>query len=94
MSIKRLIFISSIAEADIFLGSARPGDLCIALTPRARSYLLKNGVVAEDTTRYFTNTSHENALIRSKEIVGWIRDRAGLSGASDNIASAYNDMLV
>ena len=49
------------------------GVCVLALHPEARAYLKKKGILHFDTTQFFNRESHQNLLLKSNEIINWIR---------------------
>ncbi len=74
----KIIFFSEISEVKEYIRCCgiEAVDLCIAMKPAALAYLRQNGFAANDTTRYFTNSSHERALEKSKDIMDWLERTA------------------
>src|SRR3989338_2944189 len=97
MKFKRLIFLTGIDEAEEYMRSGTGGDhedIYIAMNPRISACLKRNGIIAYDTTRYFTNSSHEEGLKRSKEITDYIRRSFDIKDEEIGINNAYEDAFV
>jgi len=101
MRVRELIFLDSRQDAEEYVrrsgraNRAVPGGtLFIAMTPGVYVYLKGQGYAVESTETYFNNQSHENALLKSDEIISWFRSSLNIKGFSSVVRRAYNDLFI
>ncbi len=99
MKYKRIIFLESEADADGYLSDSKAvgresGDLFIAMNPNVRAYLLRKGYAANDTSSYFSNLSHKEALVRLQFMTDWLDEKVVLGGFIPGVSVAYKGALI
>lgn len=79
---------------------ATNGGIIIAMKPTVHAWLLRQGIelgglwAAENTLPYFTNASHEAALLSSDAAAQWLRAEAKFLETTFGIEYAYREMFI
>lgn len=70
------------------------GGMMIAMKPTVHAWLLRQNIAAQNTLPYFTNASHEAALLSSDVATQWLRAEAKFLETTGGIEYAYREMFV
>lgn len=79
---------------------ATDGGMMIAMKPTVHAWLLRQGIglgglwAAQNTLPYFSNVSHESALLSSDAAAQWLRAEAKFLETTSGIEYAYREMFI
>ncbi len=68
--------------------------MVIAMKPTVHAWLLRQNIAAQNTLPYFSNASHESALLSSQVAAQWLRAEAKFLETTFGIEYAYREMFV
>ena len=73
---------------------ATNGGIIIAMKPTVHAWLLRQNIAAQNTLPYFSNVSHESALLSSDAAAQWLRAEAKFLETTFGIEYAYREMFI